>query len=1252
MKKGTRLLLIMMAVALCFGHFSPARAEVMTLGIYFRGLVPQEDGTEVQIPLTGSFRVMQGGMEKGTVRAGETTLTVAGSDPVTLVPMAETIPAGWDLTEARVTVAMADGSNVTVPILVHALEMPEETGTPTPAPTPAPTETPREEAETELLPLTEEDVEVSIEEVAETWAATPTPGWNPTPVPVQAATAVPDVSLLKASETTGTFHVRVWYDRNTNADFNGNEKGVEGIPVYIVDENGEAVTGGETGEDGEIVLPGLEPGTYRIRVALPEEYGFSRKTTEIGLNKSCMDFSDQAVQDSDPLRISAGETVERGVGLLKGVVTDGVCWLDENGDGIMGAEEPRVTGVHITMDGQKNGLHFEAWSDENGYWRINRLRAGFYDFTAYTPDGMMFTKYSRTGGVNRSVFTAEGKTKQTKTLDLNDGEDQLNQHVGFAWSAIVRGQAFLDANYNGLYDEGEKPLAGVKVTAIKQAKDEEIAVTYTDEDGAYTLSGLRGNTYTIRAVLPDDGSNFTVTVDDPEGNHFKARDNRRENFWKDFVLQNGEERTVNVGAIYYGSVSGTVYMDDDFSGDRNGKEKVAQGISVRLLDAQGTLVESKQTTAKGAFSFTGLTPGRYSLRMTARSGYAFTKLGEGNVMLNLNGGEGYSETFEVPLGESVTDKDAGMIMPGTVKGQVFADENDNGRRDSGEKGLTGTAVRLMSEEGEAFSAVVSESGEFLFDAVMPGRYRLEYQLPQDGIFARAGGDNTIAEAEGEAGIGRGDWFELTMAGQKEAPLCGGLILGKISGTFFHDTDGDGSQGPGEESLAGLTLTLTPTREDLAAAETVADSDGSFALTGLHPDTYSMRLTLPDGMTVSRIPGVTLPVTSGAGDQETSLTVSMGQTWTEQRIGGVVPGALRGIAWLDENNDGTRNEGEAALAGAAVTVTDEMTGGVFATLTADDEGRFAHEGMMPGSYTVSYGLGSSEDVPKTGDSTFRKEGNALEMTGISLAEGGTADGIVLGIVKYTALGGQVWIDRGNGTQPLAGAVIQLLDGDGNTLETRTTGDGGDYRFEGLMPGDYRIAAELPEGNVAVEPADERLAGGLISVLAETEGRLGRTETIALKMGQDQLEMNIGSVLPGTIGDLCWLDENGNGWQDGGEYGIPHVKVELVRNGVTVAETETDQYGLWFFREVYPAVYTLKATAPAEVKPTRKGGDIYLIDSSLNQTEDTTAYTDEFSVGSDSTDFNYDLGYVLRSGGVYPAGYGQQETMDWSRAYIEE
>ena len=1251
MKGWTRWAALLLGVLLGVSLAVSAGAEVTTIGVWFRGVTEREDGTAEQIPLAGSFRVLQGGLDCGVIQAGETTVTVAGSEPVTLVPMPETVAPGWDLSGARTTVTPGEGGNLTVPILVPKLAEGAAAVIPQPEEPAAETETPAQEpAETEKPQPGDPGETAETAEPAETAAPTPVPTAAALPaqtaVPTEEPTREPQVGLLEADAGKGAIRLKVFYDSNNNGACGPYEVGVEGIPVYLVSEEDRVVTGGVTDGEGEILMPGLEPGAYRVRASLPEKWGFNRKSRDIGLEYSIMDFSELGEQDSEPITVAAGETAERGIGLLKGVTVDGVCWLDENANGIMESGEPKIAGARVTFSGQKNGLEFEAWSDENGYWRVFRMRPGFYDFSGYAPEGMMFTRYSKTGGANRSVFTAEGRTKATRTLDLNDGKDETNQNIGFAWAAGVSGTAFLDANYNGLYDEGEKPLAGVKVTAIKQIKDEEIAVAYSGEDGKYTLSGLRGNTYRIRAVLPEDGSNFTAVTDDPEGNHFAARENRRENFWKDFVLQDGEHRTVNVGAIYYGAASGTVYMDDNFSAARDGSEKTAQGISVTLLDARGTAVDTAKTNAKGEYTFEGLTPGSYSLRMTAKEGYAFTRRGEGNIILNLNGGEGYSEPFEVPLGETVSGLDAGMIMPGTVKGTVFADANDNGRRDAEETGLEGTTVRLMSEEGEAFSAQITENGAFLFDAVMPGRYYLEYQLPEGAIFARTGGDSAIS---GENGTGRGEWFDFRTADQKEAPLCGGLTLGEVTGTFFRDHDGSGTMEAGDVLLEGLRVTLIPSRGDLETAEAVSDAEGAFALRNLHPDTYTLRLTLPEGMVITRTAGLSLPVIAGKSEMETSLTVAMGQRWEDQRIGGAVPAKLAGRVWMDENNDGRLDAEEETPAKLALEITDEKTGEVFDTLTTDRSGQFLCDWLIPGTYSVSYRMDENTDLPPEGDNTFRKEGNRLTVTGITLNEAESREDLVMGLVKYTAMGGRVWMDRGEEIENLPGAVIRLTDSEGTELQSQTTDESGSWRFSGLMPGEYRIEAELPEGTVAVEPDDERLESGLISVIRETDGRRGRTDLISLKMGQDQLDLNMGGVLPGTIGDYCWLDENGNGCQDGGELGIPHVKVELIRNGETAAETETDQYGLYFFREVYPAVYTLRVTAPAEVKPTQKRTDIYLIVSSLVETEEQTAVTEEFSVASNSTDFNIDLGYVLRNPGAYPAGYGEQETMDWSKAY---
>ncbi len=802
-------------------------------------------------------------------------------------------------------------------------------------------------------------------------------------------------------------------------------------------------------------------------------------------------------------------------------------------------------------------------------------------------------------------------------------------------------------------DEGEQPLSGVKVTAIKQAKDEEVAVTFSGEDGTYILDGLRGYTYKIRAVLPKDGADFTRVVEDPLGNHFKARPDRRENFWENFELREGEQRTVNVGAIYPATVTGTVYMDDDFSATLSGKEKIVSGFAVSAVNAEGEVVATDKTSIKGKYELIGLPPGEYTLQVKALDGYAFTRVGEGNVILNRTGGEGYSEPFPVALGEEIQGKDIGMILPAVLRGTVFADQNDNGLKEAEEAGFAGTIVKLLREdETEAFRAEIGEDGAFLFDAIMPGRYCLEYELPAPAIFAKtAAGGNVIEDSvpgsvPGEnSATGRGAWMEIRSGDNLTAELCGALTLGRVAGRAFADAEADGI-GENNDPLSGVTVRLTPAREDLETIETVTGEDGVFALENLHPDTYSLTVIVPDGRVISRTDYLGLPLEPGKNEQTVSLTVAMGQERSGQEIGCVLPAGLKGKVWLDENNNGLYDEGEATPAGLIITVTDDQNGQVFSTLKTNKKGNFSTEGMIPGSFSLSCEMDADMMAAREGDSDFIQSGSRLVMEHIVLKENETRKGIKMGFVRFTAMSGNAWIDRGDGREPLPGVTVTLQDEAGATVQTMTTGEDGGYRFEKLMPGVYVIYSEMPAGSIAVDPEDERLQNGFVSVAVHTSGRTGTSDPIPLKMGEDLTDLDVGCVLSGRLGDVCWLDLNQDGLQDNDEPGIPGVRIELLRNGEAIAETVTDAYGFYRFDDIYPAVYTLRVSAPAEVKPTRRRADIPLIASVLEETEDAVSVSLELTVESGCANYNADLGFLCRKAGVLPAGIGLGKTQDWT------
>ncbi|MBR0267292.1 MAG: hypothetical protein IJQ71_07605 [Clostridia bacterium] len=1243
MSKAKRFLLLILCVAV-MGLWTTAHADMVTVGIYLTGMVPAEDGSWNSVATDGDFRIYQNGQEVGTIAAGRETLTLNSMDRIRIEPVPQSFAPGWDLSTASLTADLSGAGTQMIPLTVYQRKA--QAVTPEPA-----VETPAPEAATEEPEIIAEVTPEAIPEEDEPIIEAPVqtgPIQTPTLPPYTAAEVTPEPIPASVQGTgTGNIRVQVFFDKNANGAQTSTsaEGGVGEITVYLLNEAGEMLTSAVTGADGMVVFSDLPDGNYRTKMYLPEGWYFTPFGGENSIALNAYRPVADSSQTSGIITVAAGTESEQGIGIHnKASSMGGFIWLDETVDGLCKEDEARIPGVRIQLKHQTENLVYETESGEDGTWKIGNMYPGKYTLSiSWRPEGLMLTRYTQKGGL-RSFLTSDNSKRN---VDAN-GTDRNDMNIGFNWATQIVGRCYLDANYNGKYDEGEAPLPGVKVHARFAFDDKDVGTAVSGADGMYTLSGMRKGKYNIQVILPDDGSIYSKAAPQEEGgNLFGPRGDRRDQMLQNVSLADAEMRVMNIGAIYPATVTGTVYYDDNFSAAKDGNERIAGGFLVTILDASGNVAATDKANMSGVYELTGLTPGEYSLKVQATRNYAFTKLGEGNVILNRTQGEGYSEPFRVELGERVTGKDIGMIRPGTVKGTVFADRNDNGMRDPGEEGLEGVIVRLVHEtEGEAFRAEIGTDGGFLFDAVMPGRYYLEYTLPEKAIFAKTvAGGNEISD---EGTTGRTESFDFVTGETKAAPLCGALLLGRIEGTAWHDHDGDGLRGS-EEMLAGVTVSLVPSRNDLEAISVVTDEGGAFLLDQLHPDTYQLTVKCPDGYVMSRTDYMALPLKAGVQEQTVPLEVQMGSEWLDQAAGAVVPASISGQLWLDENNNGLFDEGEKTPAGYTVYVIDEYTGKVFDTPVTNAEGRFSAAGMIPGSFTVSMTMDERTLAPKAGDSVFHEENGALVLTGIQLQEDETREGLLMGIVRYTEISGQAWIDRGGSVEALAGVRITMKDTDGNIIATAETDGTGAYRLQQLMPGSFILDAVAPEGCVLIEPGDPRLSDTLRSVITYPANRVGGTDTMELKMDQDMERMDIGCVLPGRLGDYCWLDLNGDGLQAGDEPGIPNVRIELLRDGNVVAETITDQYGFYRFVDLYPATYTLKVYAPAEVKPTRRRTDLPVIASVLEESEETVVYSVPLTVESNRAMYYADLGFVCRKNGVLPAGVGQGATQNWIPNY---
>ena len=1035
-----------------------------------------------------------------------------------------------------------------------------------------------------------------------------------------------DVGLAPSARLALT----VFQDSNGDGKRGDYDRGVPGIEVTLL-EGETPLDSTSTDSDGKAALY-ARAGRYTVRVTLPAGYGISDGSVQSRTVDLDVSF---ATGEEEALTLAVAP-----VGALGGRVFE-----DMDNDGIMGDGDPGVAGVTVRIEGNRTGTVREITTDETGEYLFDFLPDDMYTISATLPEGMLYARYSQTGGDLRSIFTGSNITRE---FPVRDAARVMDKNIGVVENGVISGVAFLDLNYNGRLDEGEPGYAGVTVEALRGSGSESQGKTETGEDGAFRLEGLRGGDYQLRAILPDDGSIFSVTAEGAasEVNRFEQRSTRREFTIGGLTLGSGGETTALVGVARIASVSGVVFEDAGYDGVLGEEDKRLSGIRVYAVDASGQSAADAATNGRGEYTLTGLMPGVYTVEVQRKAGYGFTRLRPaedgGSHVTALAGEMGVSAEMDIAMGEALTGVNAGMLPASTVSGVFFHDVNDNGLRDENEIGMLGAQVRLVSEDGEIdLTQTPAEDGTYFFDGVMPGRYTLHYLLGEHREMAKVvEGGNTVAHDGPDTVYGP---FEVVMGEALTLPVAGAVTLGNFSGAVFEDLNANGQWDEGEKALAGAAVTLTPDRTGIEAAQAVTGADGAFDLEGLRPAGYTLTVALPEGYIFScPLEGLAFGT---LGEQSLVCAWQTLTDRTDKAIGAVKPGSISGVIWLDENEDGTRGEGELLMSGVSLELVDERGGTVVKRTASTDQG-FRFDNVRPGTYTVRLTLPDQSSPAADSASTFVANGLRMTQTGVTVEAGEDVDGLTTGLVSATSVAGRLYLDENGARTPLAGVTVSLYKGgELSPLMTVLTDDSGRYRFDGLWPADYYLEAGLPSGTIFVRPDDPNYESGASAVTASGEGA-GTSELFYLHMAQHRLDMDVIYIKPARVGDLAWLDENGNGLVDEGEPGIPGVTVQLLQDGEAVYETVTDAYGYYLFTDVYPGAYTLVAKAYPELTPTRQVESLRIISSCLVGGDGNEAHSDPFEVESGSLNVNYDLGYLLREGESLPSAITAPPTRDWT------
>ncbi|MEM6318926.1 MAG: SdrD B-like domain-containing protein [Bacteroidota bacterium] len=701
----------------------------------------------------------------------------------------------------------------------------------------------------------------------------------------------------------------VWNDLNENGLQNAGEPGIVGVNVSLFASNNTFIVSTATDSEGNYLFENVEGRNYYLvfdasndptvgdnfTVTLQDVGSDESVDSDISPSDARVDFEFEPV--NGPVEFDAGYTLP-----VAQVV--GFVFNDLDQDGQQGNNDPGIGGVTVTLFNSSDVEVGTATTDANGNYVFDNVMAGDYYVVvnvATNTDGISnFEGTQQDVGDDEFDSDVNPSTGQSDVFTHNPLVGNSDIDAGyFEPTADILGFVWNDANENGLQNEGESGIAGVRVNLLN-GNGLGIAFTTTDANGNYNFTDVKSDDYSLTFDASNDpnvGNNFDVTLQDVGSDENIDSDIRQSDQTVEFTFDAGSgSAEYDAGyTLPLANIMGLAFDDVNRDGLQGNNEPMIGGVTVTLFSGNGTAIENTTTDDNGNYAFDEIMGGDYyivfdvSTNTASIDNYLGTiqDAGDDDFDSDASPDNGRTDTFTFNPIDGDRNFDAGYFVgTGTITGSVFNDLNENGLQDAGEPGIGGVKVTVIASDGIPINTNTSNSdGSFSVGGIPEGTVTVLFD-PDDNSDGLENLTPTIKDVNNN----QNDDIDSDINPNKEAdPFNFVISVGAdvdagffepvdpvmIGDFVFKDCNENGVQDEGEVGIPNVPITLRGSNDlgTPVVMEMTTNSMGKYLFTVSRPGTYTLDFDIPEGVT-----GLAFsPKNRGAGNLDSDVNPLSGAT---------------------------------------------------------------------------------------------------------------------------------------------------------------------------------------------------------------------------------------------------------------------------------------------------------------------------------------------------------------------------------------